>query len=142
MKEQSSTALPEIRKIVVLNAPIDRVWKAVATSEGLAAWWMPNNFQPIVGHEFVLHTGHFGDSPCKVTDLDQPYRLEFSWGKDWHLAFELRELDGKTELTLLHSGWDAQKVTEFGQPHTVIRQVMDNGWGDLGKLRQYVEDNG
>ncbi len=132
-------ALPEIRKTIVLNAPIEKVWNAVATSEGIAAWWMPNNFEPVLGHDFFLYTGHFGDSPCKVVELDPPNRLGFDWGKDWHLAFELRDLDGKTEFTLIHSGWDSEKVTEFGQPHTVIRGVMENGWGELESLRKYVE---
>ena len=132
-------ALPEIRKTVWLQAPITRAWNAVATSEGLAAWWMPNDFQPVLGHEFVLHTGTYGDSPCRVTELAAPHRLVFKWGKDWQLAFELRELDGKTELTLIHSGWDSEKVTEFGQPHAAIRGFMESGWGDLGSLRTYVE---
>ncbi len=120
--------IPDIRKTVVLNAPIEKVWKAVATSEGIAGWWMPNTFEPIVGHAFVLHSGAFGDSPSTVTEVDPPRRVAFDWGKDWHLAFELREVDGKTEFTLIHSGWDPNQTTEFGQPHAVVRGIMDNGW--------------
>lgn len=134
--------IPEIRKTVVLQAPIEKVWKAVSTSEGIAAWWMPNTFEPTVGFEFTLHAGQFGDSPCKVTEIDPPHRVGFNWGKDWHLAFELKELEGgKTEFTLIHSGWDADKVTEFGQPHAVIREVMNGGWeGIVNKsLVNYVE---
>jgi len=131
--------LPDIRKTVVLNAPVEKVWDAVATSKGLAAWWMANDLEPVVGCEFVLHTGQFGDSPCKVTEVDPPHRLCFTWGKDWSLAFELREAGGKTELTLIHSGWASDKVTEFNQPHASIRGFMERGWGDLAKLHQYVE---
>lgn len=121
--------LTEIRKVLVLNASIEKVWKFVATAEGIAAWWMPSTFEPVLGREFVLHAGQFGDSPCKVTELEPPYRLGFDWGKDWHITFELKELEeGKTEFTLVHSGWDPAKVTEFGQPHTVIRGIMDGGW--------------
>ena len=132
----------DIRKVIVLKAPIDKVWKAVSTSEGIAAWWMPSTFEPVVGHEFVLHSGQFGDSPCKVTELEPPHRLSFNWGKDWQLTFELKELEeGKTEFTLIHSGWDPDKVTEFGQPHTVIRGIMDGGWEKIAneKLPAYVE---
>lgn len=138
---ETQESLPEIRKTIVLNAPIDKVWKVVATSEGLAAWWMPNTFEPILDKDFILHAGSFGDSPCKVTELDPPNLVGFDWGKDWHLAFELKQLDGKTELTLIHSGWDAEKVTEFGQPHSVIRGVMDGGWEKLvkEKLPAYIE---
>ncbi|MFM9278704.1 SRPBCC family protein [Paenibacillus jiagnxiensis] len=135
-------ALPEIRKTVILNASIEKVWKAVATSEGITAWWMPNTFEPVEGHEFILHAGPFGDSPCKVTEIDPPHRVSFKWGKDWQLTFELSELDnGKTEFTLIHSGWDEAQATEFGQPHSVVRGVMDGGWENIvkNKLVEYVE---
>lgn len=90
---------------------------------------MPNTFEPVLGNDFILKAGQFGDSPCKVTELEPPIRVGFDWGKDWHLVFELKKVDAeKTEFTLIHSGWDAEKVTEFGQPHTVIRGVMDGGW--------------
>ncbi|MBB2480737.1 SRPBCC domain-containing protein [Bacillus sp. APMAM] len=133
--------LPDIKHTVLLNAPIDKVWKAVATSEGIAAWWMDNTFETVLGKEFVLHAGPYGDSPCKVTELEPPYKVGFDWGKDWHLTFELKEVDGKTEFTLIHSGWDENKVTEFNQPHTVIRGIMDEGWAKIkeGKLVSYIE---
>ncbi|MDQ0269102.1 SRPBCC family protein [Cytobacillus purgationiresistens] len=134
--------IQEIRKSVILNAPIEKVWKAVATSEGIAAWWMPNTFEPIVGKEFILHAGHFGDSPCKVTDIEPMKLVSFSWGKDWQLTFELIELEAsKTQFTLIHAGWDESKVTEFGKPHSVIRGIMNGGWEGIvkGQLVKYVE---
>ena len=139
---QTHGTLPDIRKTVVLNAPIEKVWKAVATSEGIAGWWMPNTFEPVVGRDFILHAGQFGDSPCKVTEIDPPHRVGFDWGKDWHLTFELKQLEeGKTEFTLIHSGWHAAKATEFGQPHSVIREIMNGGWEGIvkEKLVNYVE---
>lgn len=123
------TALPEIRKTVVINAPVEKVWQAVSTSEGIAAWWMQNTLKPEPGCEFVLHAGPYGDSPCKVTELEPMTRLGFDWDKDWHLTFELRALgDNKTEFTLIHSGFDAEKSTAFGQPHTAVREIMNDGW--------------
>jgi uncharacterized protein YndB with AHSA1/START domain len=138
---QTQGTLQEIRKTIILNAPIEKVWNAVSTSEGIAAWWMPSTFEPILGREFILHAGEFGDSHCKVTELDPPNRVGFDWGKDWHLAFELKKLDGKTEFTLIHSGWDAEKVTEFGQPHSVVRGFMDSGWEKIvnEKLPSYLD---
>jgi len=46
---EAQKTLPEIRKVVVLDAPIEKVWKAVATSKGIAGWWMDNTFEPVVG---------------------------------------------------------------------------------------------
>ncbi|RCW41499.1 SRPBCC family protein [Paenibacillus prosopidis] len=132
--------LHDIRQTLELNAPIQKVWDAVATSEGIAAWFMPNDFKPQEGYEFHLEAGQFGKSPCKVTEIDPPNRLSFEWGKDWTLTFELNEMDGKTEFTLIHSGWDADKVTEFGEAHALVREKMAHGWvGLVQKLSKYVE---
>lgn len=139
---QSKDTLPEIRKTIVLKVPIEKAWEAIATSEGLAGWWMDNTFVPEVGRDFILHAGHFGDSPCKVTAIEPPHRVEFDWGQDWHISLQLKALeDGTTEFTLIHSGWDADKVTEFGQPHSVIRGIMDGGWEGIVKdnLPAYIE---
>jgi len=132
--------LPEIRQTIVMNAPIQKVWDAVATAEGIATWFMPNNFEPVLGHEFALESP-FGSSPCKVTEIDPPNRLAFDWGAEWYVTFELKELDGKTEFTLVHGGWDADKVTEAGETHTVVRGRMEHGWSEmvLPRLVQFVE---
>lgn len=140
MENQASNALPAIRQTLVLNAPIEKVWQAVSTPEGMAAWFMPSDMEPVVGRKFHLEAGPFGKSPCEVTEVDPPRRLSFRWGRDWTLSFELKELEGKTEFTLEHSGWDADKLTEFGQPHPAVRENMAKGWsGIVQKLAGYVE---
>ncbi|MGP4081854.1 SRPBCC family protein [Pseudalkalibacillus sp. R45] len=129
-----------IKQSSVFNAPIQKVWEAVATSEGIAEWFMPNDFKAELGHEFSLHSP-YGISPCKVTELNPPNRLSFSWGKDWHVTFELKDLEGKTEFTLIHAGWDETKVTETGDTHADVRERMDHGWREavLPRLKEYVE---
>lgn len=140
MDNASGAKLPDIRHTITLKAPIDKVWQAVATSEGIAAWFMPNNFEPALGFEFQLNAGPFGMSPCKVTELDPPHRLSFNWGKDWTLTFELVEHGDHTEFKLIHGGWTADQVTEFGEAHELVRGRMDNGWAGLvQKLAGYVE---
>lgn len=141
MSEQTHEQLQDIVKTVVFNAPIEKVWKAVATAEGIAAWFMPNDLKAEMGYEFSFNAGQFGISHCKVTELDPPNRLGFDWGKDWHLYFELKDLGGQTEFTLVHSGWDVAKATEQGAPHSIVRETMDQGWSGItdGKLRAYVE---
>lgn len=121
--------LQEIKKTVILNAPLERVWKAVTTPEGIASWWMESTFKPVVGHKFVLHAGEFGESPGEVTQVEPMKLISFNWEKDWQVTFLLNILgENKTEFTLIHSGWDAEKKTKFGQGHTSIREVMDGGW--------------
>lgn len=133
---QQQGTLPEIRQTIILNAPIEKVWNAVSTSEGIAAWWMDNTLEPVVGHKFVVRSGQFGDSPCEVTDVEPPHRIGFDWGKDWHLEFTLAETEeGKTSFTLVHSGWDEAKSTEFGQPHSIVRSIMNGGWEKIVQER-------
>ncbi len=141
MSNEHQTSLPDIRHTLVLHAPIEKVWNAVSTAEGISAWFMPNDFQPVLGFEFSLNAGQFGTSHCKVTELEPPHRLAFSWGEQWQVTFELKELDGKTEFTLIHSGWDVEKTTQFGETHTVVRDRMDQGWGSsvLARLQKLVE---
>ncbi|MCC3375964.1 SRPBCC domain-containing protein [Cohnella sp. REN36] len=137
-----SATLPDIRQTLELNAPIQKVWTAVSTAEGIGAWFMPViGFEPAVGREFELNAGPFGMSPCKVTELDPPNRLAFHWGKDWTLTFELRELEGdRTEFTLIHGGWSEDALTEFGESHRIVRERMAGGWAGIGtKLRAFIE---
>lgn len=124
----------EIKKTIMLDAPIEKVWKAVSTSEGLTAWWMANTFEPELGHQFVLRAEPYGDSPCTVTELDPPFRLGIDWDKHWHLLFELEAVEeGKTKFTLTHSGWTADQEE--------IQKTMAGGWEVIvsSKLPAYLE---
>lgn len=142
MSQQKRETLPDIRHTTVIDAPILRVWAAVSTAESIAEWFMPNDFQPIVGHEFTLQSP-YGPSPCKVLELDPPYRLSFAWDEfGWHVTFILRELEGKTEFTLIHSGWgEADAVIPKAEgKQFVIRDRMDKGWAGISeRLRKVVE---
>lgn len=140
MDNNMDQKLPDIRHSVLVNAPISKVWNVVSTADGLSAWFMPNDLEAVVGREFQLNAGPFGLSPCKVTLVEEPNRLSFNWGKDWTLTFELSDREEQTEVTVIHSGWSADQVTEFGQPHTVIRGNMDGGWSGLViKLKTHLE---
>jgi len=147
MQKNASGTLPDICRTAIFNAPIQKVWNAIATSEGLAAWLMPNNFQPILGHEFTLQsqprknpvTGEMWDgiSQCRVEELNPPFRVGFSWignGANFYLTLSLKELpDDKTEFTLIHSGWTEAHAMEHG--------FMTHGWVAVVEemLRKLVE---
>lgn len=126
----NQTNLQDITQTVVYNAPIEKVWNAVSTSEGIAAWFMPNDFQPEVGHEFHLQSP-FGPSPCKVIQLEPPHLLSFTWDTDgWIVTFLLKEMDGKTEFTLIHGGWKQPDtiLPKANEKASVIRDRMNHGW--------------
>ncbi|WP_434092128.1 SRPBCC family protein [Peribacillus frigoritolerans] len=125
--------LQDIKKTIILEAPIQKVWDTVSTAEGIASWFMPNDFQPKVGHEFHVQSP-FGPSPCKVTELDAPHRLSFSWDTDgWFISFLLKEVDGKTEFTLIHGGWKEPDaiLPKPNEKSSVIRDRMNHGWEQI-----------
>ena len=135
--------IQDIKQTVILNAPIEKVWKKVSTSEGIEAWFMPNDFKAEVGYEFHIQSP-FGPSPCKVTELDEPNRLSFQWDTDgWVVSFILKDLGGKTEFTLIHGGWKqpGELVEKAQQDSAVIRERMFHGWtGILAELGKAVEE--
>ncbi|MGQ3379667.1 SRPBCC family protein [Priestia endophytica] len=134
--------LQDIKQTVVIEAPIQKVWEQVSTADGIAAWFMPNDFLAEVGHEFHLQSP-FGPSPCKVTELDPPNRLSFTWDTEgWFVSFILKELEEKTEFTLIHGGWKQRDelMNKANEKASVIHGRMSGGWvGILRNLRRTVE---
>lgn len=134
--------LPDIKQTVVIEAPIQKVWDQVSTAEGIAAWFMPNDFLAEVGHEFHLQSP-FGPSPCKVTEIDPPNRLSFTWDTDgWIVSFILKELGEKTEFTIIHGGWKQpdETIDKAHEKASVIRDRMSGGWiGIIENLRKSLE---
>lgn len=140
--DQQNT-LQDIKQTVIFEAPIQKVWNAVSTSEGIVSWFMPNDFEPKVGHEFHVQSP-FGPSPCKVLEIDEPHRLSFSWDTDgWVVSFILKDLGDKTEFTLIHGGWKQADtiLPKANEKSSVIRERMAGGWVAIvnEKLKKVVE---
>jgi len=135
--------LQDITQTIILNAPITKVWNTVSTSDGIAAWFMPNDFKLEENHEFHIQSP-FGPSPCKVTEIDPPNRLSFSWDTDgWFVSFILKDLGEKTEFTLIHGGWKGPEdtISKANQKSSIIHDTMAKGWVSIvqDKLRKAAE---
>lgn len=135
--------LQDIKQTIIFNAPIQKVWDTVSTSEGMASWFMPNNFEAKVGHEFHVQSP-FGPSPCKVLEVDEPHKISFSWDTDgWIVSFQLKDLGEQTEFTLVHGGWKAPDtiLPKPNEKSSVIRERMAGGWVAIvhERLRKVVE---
>ncbi|MBW8348819.1 SRPBCC domain-containing protein [Bacillus sp. IITD106] len=139
---EGDNQVKDIKQTVIIKAPIQNVWKTISISEGIAEWFMPNDFEPKVGYEFHLQS-QYGPSPCKVLEIEEPYRLSFSWDTDgWFVTFTLKDLGEKTEFTVMHGGWkDADSlVPKAGEKASIIRDRMNQGWAGISeKLRKVVE---
>ncbi len=133
----------DIKKTIIFEAPIQKVWDVVSTAEGMSSWFMPNDFKAVVGHEFHIQSP-FGPSPCKVLEIDAPHSLTFSWDKDgWFVTFNLKEIGEKTEFNLIHGGWNQsdQIVPKAKKDASEVREQMNGGWEAIvhEKLRKVVE---
>lgn len=122
--------MKSIHVVRIYPHPIGRVWEAVATSRGLAAWLMPNDFEPRVGCRFQLRwkkvVGWRGWVDCEVLRLEPPHHLAFSWQGDskhrkTEVSFRLEPVPEGTRLEFEHSGFQ-------GIGGLLSRWMMTNGW--------------
>lgn len=100
-----------------MRSPIGRVWNALTDSETLSKWMMfkTNDFKPEVGHRFQFRDAPYFDGviDCKVTEVEEPTRLAYTWTTE---------------------GVD-------GQPHaTVVTWTLSEGEG--GMTRVHLEQRG
>jgi uncharacterized protein YndB with AHSA1/START domain len=141
------TAVQAIKHTIIVNAPIERVWVALTTPEDVAIWVGAIGFKPELGAKFEFHATPQGDwngiTYSEVTEIIKPNKLSFTWSVPNFPAtlvtFILRDLGGKTEVTLEHTGWD-----KFGPEILPVRDQLDQGWGGhvLPQLAQFVESCG
>ncbi len=136
--------IPPIKHSIVVDAPIERVWRALTTPEQVAVWVGAVGFQPHIGAKFEFHAppqpGWDGITWSEVTALEPMRRLAFTWSVPNFPAtmveFSLRDLGGRTEVTVEHRGWE-----QFGPEIAPVRDGLDQGWGGhvLPNLKQLVE---
>lgn len=119
----------------------EQVWDAIATAQGLSAWFVPTRFEPDTGQPsaVVLSFGPGAEARSSVTSWDPPYR----WGGEGEVygnsppiasEWQIEALAGGTcRVRMVHSlfastdGWDDQL------------EGAKEGWvGFLNNLRLYL----
>jgi uncharacterized protein YndB with AHSA1/START domain len=108
---------------------VSRVWEALTSSEALAAWLMPNDFKPVVGHRFMFRTrpapGFDGIVRCEVLELDPARQMVWSWAGgniDTTVTFTLEETaDGGTRLRMHQVGF-------HGLGAQLTRRILAGGY--------------
>jgi uncharacterized protein YndB with AHSA1/START domain len=131
--------------VTYLPHPPERVWDAITDSAALEKWLMPNSFKPVMGHEFTFRTEpvppHFdGVVHCRVTEIEPPHRLAYTWVGGPISTFVTYRLDAEGEGTRLrfeHGGFD---LTDPGQQ--MAFEAMSQGWKDKieTKFHEVVEE--
>jgi uncharacterized protein YndB with AHSA1/START domain len=93
------------------------VWRALVDTDELAAWLMPNDFEPKVGHEFSLQTSDIGTISAEVLEIDEPRLLRCRWSGvfgDTEVTYELFAEGDGTRLRVVHDGWTEPVPDEWG----------------------------
>ncbi len=103
--------------------PQERVWKALTDPELLGRWLMPNDFQPVIGHEFTFRTdpgpGFDGIVHCTVNRMEEPTLLAFTWKGgpiDTVVTLQLSTHEsGGTRLVMSQTGFRGAKAWLIGR---------------------------
>lgn len=132
----------DIDVTMVYPHPAEHVWAALTSSEALAEWFMPNDFEPSAGHRFTFRTkpapGFDGIVHCEVLEIDAPRRMVWSWAGgpiDTTVTFTLEpEGPGSTRLRMRQTGF-------AGLSGQLTRRILGGGYPRiLGKrLPAYLD---
>jgi len=110
--------MEHIRHSVTINAPINSVYEAITSQEGLSKWWTNQT----IAKAKIEFLNEFGFGPeyskrMRVTELipDELVKWHCEDGdKEWigtNLSFNLSLKDGKTILRFAHRDWT--EATEY-----------------------------
>lgn len=125
--------MAEIRQTYTINASINDVWAALTDPSVINQWGGgPAKMSGEEGFQFELWGGDIAGENLTV---EKPFQLVQQWGYgDWPnpsvVTFDLKEVDGETEVTL----------KQVDHP-TAEHKKLEQGWHDyyLGALKNYME---
>ena len=144
----ASGAERAVDKQVVVAAPIEAVWQAWTSRDGIRSFFAPDaEIDARVGGAFHIHMDPLAEPGMKGADdmrfmaLQRPTMLSFDWNAPTSLpearkqrtfvVVRLADIDGRsTRVTLHHTGWGD------GGEWDKTYAYFDRAWGAiLGKLQ-------
>lgn len=133
--ETTHAAAKPVIKEVLLNAPVERVWKAITDTGDMKQWYFDmKGFKPEIGTEFRFY-GEKEDKKflhlCRVTEAEVNKKLSYTWMYEEHpvetlVHFELFPEGNKTRLRLTHEG-----LEKFPQDGDYAKENFVTGWTEL-----------
>ncbi len=132
-----------IAKQVVVAAPIEEVWKAWSTTEGVKSFFAPDaRVEARSGGPFEVYINPYAEPGLKGADdmrvmaVQPPTMISFTWNappsypeiraQRTLVIVRLRPVDDKrTEVTLHHVGWGE------GEKWDAVYQYFDRAWGNV-----------
>ena len=119
---------------VWINAPVSKVYEALATADGLGSWWAPHTSTKTDAGLVLAHSpgAQHGDVKMKVLDTTQDKRVEWeiisthpkrSPASAWtgtHIIFEITERDNPGPWLGISDGG----------PHMAVLEFRHSGWNE------------
>ncbi|HEY9009745.1 MAG TPA: SRPBCC domain-containing protein [Devosia sp.] len=105
-----------------ISAPPQRVWERISTPAGIAQWWRPGNIAPVLGHEFTMEMGKWGNIACRIIAVEPGRRLAYTFG-DFELHWTITPAERGCTLRLEHRGFDLSNPQ-----HQFAFENMGPGW--------------
>jgi uncharacterized protein YndB with AHSA1/START domain len=130
-------------KVVTVKAPVDEVWKAWSTAEGITSFFAPEaRIEARPGGPFEVYINPYAKPGMKGADdmivlaVQEKKLISFTWNSPPHLAevrnhrtsvtVRLKDAgDGTTEVRLTHGGWG-----DGGQWDQSF-DYFDKAWGQI-----------
>ena len=118
-----------------LPYPPAQVWRILVDPDLMARWLMPNDFKPVVGHQFTFQAKpmpalHFdGTIHCEVLAVEPERLLQITWadrggsGLDSVVTWRLEPEGRGTRMLMEHSGFDLASPFQ-----AVAHRTMGSGW--------------
>ncbi len=132
-----------LHKEVVVSSPIERVWWAWTTSEGMASWWAKQSWIDLkIGGPFELYflldqpRGSQGSESCRILSYVPPEMLSFSWNfppeipeirfdHTWVVLRFVKIDPSETKVVFDQLGWKQGPAWEKGWKY------FDEAWGEV-----------
>jgi uncharacterized protein YndB with AHSA1/START domain len=110
--------MAQIKHLLVIDTPAEKVYRAVTKQDGLAGWWTTEvKTEPKVNENAEFKFGDVYFCKMKITNLKPNKKVEWECidgDEEWigtQITFALSEEDGKTTLSFAHSDWG--EMTDF-----------------------------
>ncbi|MHA3023277.1 SRPBCC domain-containing protein [Mycobacterium sp. BMJ-28] len=134
-----------ITRSIDINAPVDRVWKAITEADLIAQWFGSTcEFDAVPGGTGYFGWEHHGKHRVVVEYVEAPRILVYRWarvadvdpvpGNSTVVRFELTEIPDGTRLDLAESGFD-----ELDDPSGAHADNTGGWTAELGELVEFVE---
>jgi uncharacterized protein YndB with AHSA1/START domain len=132
--------MPDIFSDFIIRAPVDQVYRAVSTPDGLDSWWTERSAgAPATGAQFELWFGPQYDWRATVTKCLPSSEFELQLVEadpDWlgtRVGFRLDAQDDSTRVRFHHTGWPTAnehwRVSCYCWPMylRILRRYLEHG---------------